>query len=89
MPKTKQTPPTAVSAGPTCSPSFDDSERCLKLRKKSKLGNSLTPEEQLFCHRIFREYGQWYSDMSEVVFRETAPFGAQVAVHEIKGERQR
>lgn len=58
-------------------PTPDDAARCLKLRKQSKLGFRLDRDDQEFCARMFRQFGEWYTATQVEVFNDTVPFGSQ------------
>lgn len=59
-------------------PAATDANPCLRLRKKSKQGHGLSPDEQAFCERVYRHFRDWYSRTEAVVFNETVPFGSNV-----------
>ena len=59
-------------------PSKEDAEKCFYIRKQSKLGIRLHPDDQSFCERMFREFPEWYRSVNSAVFEETAPFGSNL-----------
>jgi len=57
-------------------PSAADAERCLRLRKQSKQGVRLHPDDMDFLEKMWWEYRDWYGRMSSRVYLETKPFGS-------------
>ena len=57
-------------------PSYEDAEKCIKLRKQSKQGFSFNLEDQLLCEKMYFKYPKWYSETDERVFNETVPYGS-------------
>lgn len=57
-------------------PSIQDARMCLDIRKRSKSGRITTEDEIKFCHEIYREFPEWYSETSAEVFNDTVPFGS-------------
>lgn len=51
---------------------------CFRLRCKSKRGGELTRDEMARIQQWQRKYREQYRAMDKDVFRETAPFGAQL-----------
>lgn len=58
-------------------PTPADAARCLRLRKRSKLGHDNSADDQRFCRKMFREFPDWYSATQHEVFNDTVPFGSQ------------
>lgn len=59
-------------------PSYEDQERCLDLRKKTKTGSYISPIDSRFVRKMFEKYPEWYSRTEETVFMDTRPFGSSV-----------
>lgn len=59
-------------------PTGDEKSRCLDLRKRSKKGEHLSPEDMKFCAKMFKQYEEWYAATEKNVFNETVPFGSNV-----------
>lgn len=57
-------------------PSFDDAERCFKIRCRSKRGEYTSPEDSDFCAKMYKKYPDWYGSINLRVWNETRPFGA-------------
>lgn len=58
-------------------PPYDEAERCIALRKRSKQGHMNSEEDHKFCQMMFKKYPEWYSRTEARVFNETLPFGSQ------------
>ena len=63
-------------------PPFLESEKCINLRKRSKLGGVLSKNEHKFCEKMFYKYGEWYSKTEARIFNETVPFGSLARIKE-------
>lgn len=63
-------------------------DKCLRLRKCSKVGVQLSKEESEFCISMMKRFPKWYAVADVIVFNETVPFGSNVSypVPEYKGE---
>jgi len=59
-------------------PGYDETEKCIEIRKRSKQGLPVSQEEHAFCRKMFREFEDWYFETEERVFNETVPFGSTV-----------
>ena len=59
-------------------PSYDDAQRCLKIRRASKSGQYVHPDDIGFCDKMLRKYPEWYKSKNEEIFEATAPFGSVV-----------
>lgn len=59
-------------------PSPQDAEKCLDLRKRSKRGEHLTIEDSQFISFMFKKYSSWYKKTEIIVFNETIPFGSNI-----------
>ena len=57
-------------------PSPQDAERCIEIRKRSKRGEHISPEDHDFCTTMFKIYQKWYAQQSVRIFKETAPYGS-------------
>jgi hypothetical protein len=51
--------------------------RVFELRCRAKRGEYLRPEDQALVEKAWRENPVRYSEMTEPVFEETAPFGSR------------
>lgn len=58
-------------------PSAEEQRRCLDLRKRSKRGEHLAPEDMKFCTKMFKDYPEWYGQTEKTVFNEKVPFGSR------------
>lgn len=66
-------------------PPYEDAERAIEIRKRSKQGHLSSPEDHAFCREMFRKYPKWYEKTEERVFNETVPFGSNVRYRRTKG----
>lgn len=57
-------------------PTVSEQELCLDLRRRSKRGEHLSPDESAFVRRMFESYPEWYRSTDRRIFVETAPFGS-------------
>ena len=60
----------------TAVPCYSDYERCMNIRKRTKLGEHVIPEDSNFCREIWEKYPEWYRKTEARIFNETAPFGS-------------
>ncbi len=61
-------------------PIYIHKSRCLELRKRSKRGECLSPDDSKFCAKMFKQYPDWYASTEKQVFNETVPFGSNVQI---------
>ncbi len=59
-------------------PDAKTAQRCMEIRKRSKLGEHVAREDSEFCYSCYEKYPAWYKSTEAAVFRSTAPFGAKV-----------
>jgi hypothetical protein len=59
-------------------PLYEDAERCIELRKKSRTGTHNSEEDHKFVMKMFKKYPEWYSETEDRVFNETVPFGSNL-----------
>lgn len=57
-------------------PSEEEQDRCIELRKQSKMGLMLSIDDHQFCEKMWRLYPEWYNAQTKMIFEETKPFGA-------------
>ena len=57
-------------------PTREDAEKCLAIRRRSKLGSHSLPTEHDFCMMMLKKYEEWYTKTEGRIFNETAPFGS-------------
>jgi hypothetical protein len=60
-------------------PPPEDAERCLELRRQSKRGARLHPDDPAFVRKMYDLYSSWYGSTERQIFLETAPFGSRIA----------
>ena len=63
-------------------PTEEDVERCIDIRKISKRGQYVSPEEHTLCSRMYNNFREWYNFTEARVFNETIPFGSTVRYKE-------
>ncbi len=56
-------------------PSESDIERAIELRKRSKQGQRLHPDDEQFLWDLHDKYPKWYRDTGQRIFDETHPLG--------------
>jgi hypothetical protein len=59
-------------------PTPQDADKCFRLRKLSKEGMTLEPEQLRFVEKMNNLYPEWYASLDEEVFNSTVPFGSNV-----------
>ena len=70
-------------------PPPSDAAECLDIRKRSKRGEYISPEQHTFCTNIYAKYEDWYNKTEEVVINETVPFGSEVACPQKKRTKKK
>ena len=63
-------------------PTHEDAETCISIRKRSKRGETLSREDRRFVDRMFRQFPEWYGTTEVRVFNETAPLGSNIRMTE-------
>lgn len=53
-----------------------DAKRCIEIRKRSKKGQYISPEESRFCEKMCNMYPEWYFSLEEDIYNATVPFGS-------------
>lgn len=41
-------------------PSYNDKEKCIDIRKRSRQGQFISKEDSDFCEQMFKNYKAWY-----------------------------
>lgn len=59
-------------------PSEDESKRCLQIRKRSKRGEYVSPDDNRFCEKMYIKYPEWYEKTEDKVFNDTVPVGSNL-----------
>ena len=57
-------------------PSVEDIERSVDIRKRSKRGEHVSPKDLRWNTKIFNRFPEWYNQTEGRVFNETVPFGS-------------
>ena len=65
---------------PVVMPLYNDAERCLEIRCRSKTGRETTKEEHRLCLKMLHKYPNWYSETERDIFNRTVPFGSNVKI---------
>ena len=55
-----------------------DATRSITIRKRSKRGEYISPDDSKWNAKIYEKYPEWYKTSEAVVFNETVPFGSNV-----------
>ena len=59
-------------------PPYEEAQRCLEIRKRSKRYGDYVPENIKFCGKMLEKYPEWYQATEEEVFNDTVPAGSTV-----------
>jgi hypothetical protein len=59
-------------------PQIVDEEKCLAIRRISKRGGYISPEDSKMCYKLGIKYPEWYSATEPIIFNDTVPFGSDV-----------
>ena len=65
-------------------PSYDDAQKSLDIRRRSKTGRQVSREEHRFNEKIMRKYYKWAIATEAQIFNETVPFGSAAHCEVIK-----
>lgn len=57
-------------------PPYNEAEKCIKIRKRSKRGIDVSQSEHEYCMSMLAKFPKWYSQTEARVFNETVPFGS-------------
>jgi len=63
-------------------PTHEDAEMCISIRKRSKRGEYLSPHDSKFIRKLLDKYPEWYKSQDPRIFNETVPFGSNARMLE-------
>jgi deoxyadenosine/deoxycytidine kinase len=59
-------------------PNEDESKKCLRIRKRNRRNEYVSPEDIRFCEKLYDKYTEWYTKAEDEVFNDTVPVGSNV-----------